>query len=252
MKVLLIEDESHAVKRLSALLKEIDPDLDIVGSLDSIASSVKWLEENGCPDLLFLDIHLADGNSFLIFEQTKITCPIIFATAYDEFAIQAFKVNSIDYLLKPIEKSDLERSLEKLKAFSSSFQHKEETIFEVIKTLKEGKREYKQRFLVKIADRLLPIHVDQTHYFLAEDKLVFLQTGEKKYPIDFTLDQLEEVLDPKTFFRINRKLLGHVQCIQKIFYHLNGKLKVDISPLTKEEVFVSRERAAEFKNWLGA
>ncbi len=252
MKVLLIEDEIHAVKRLSALLRELDSSIEVIGNLDSISSSIRWLQEKGSPDLIFLDIHLADGNSFLLFQHVQPPCPIIFATAYDEYAIQAFKVNSIDYLLKPIEKEELERALKKFRLQSRELPAYEYKIHEVIQSFKLGKKEYKQRFLVKIADRLVPVHVEQARYFFAEEKLVFLQTEDKKYPIDFTLEELEELLDPKLFFRLNRKFLSHIHSIDKIFHHVNGKLKLILKPLVADEIFVSREKATEFKAWLEA
>lgn len=249
MRVLIVEDEAPAVRRLKTLLQEIDSNMEVVAVLDSIESSVKWLAQNGLPDLIFMDIHLSDGNSFLIFEQTEVKSPVIFATAYDEYAVRAFKVNSIDYLLKPIEKGELERALSKYRLFSGQDQHLVD-MREVLNSIKSGKKEYKQRFLVKSSDRLIPVPADQVRYFCAEDKVVFLQTEDKKYIIDFTLDQLEELLDPKKFFRLNRKYVGQMNCIDKIFYHLNGKLKLSLLPNAEEEVFVSREKANDFKAWL--
>ncbi len=249
MRVLVVEDEAPAAKRLVQLIAQIQPSAVIVEVCDSIESTVNWLQGNQAPDLIFMDIQLADGNSFLIFEQTEIKSPVIFATAYDEYAVRAFKVNSVDYLLKPIEKSELERALHKFKTLTSPVQ----TLLhlqDAIQALRSGKKEYKQRFLVRIADRLVPVSVEETRYFMTEDKVVFLQTETHKYPVDFTLDQLESMLDPKLFFRLNRKHLGHVQAIHKIFNHLNGKLKLILSPSQEEEVFVSREKAQEFKAWL--
>lgn len=248
MKILLIEDEIPAAKRLSNLLKEMEPSAIILDTLDSVETSVKWLKVHAEPDLVFMDIHLADGNSFLIFEQIEVKCPIIFATAYDEYAIKAFKVNSIDYLLKPIDKTELQSALTKFK----NSRNTTETIDfkQLINSIKNEKKEYKQRFLVRISDRLVPINTSDVCYFFAEDKMVFLQTEQNKYPIDFTLDQLEEMLDPKLFFRINRKYLGQAKAISKIFNHLNGKLKLVLTPNQEDEIYVSRERASDFKTWL--
>ena len=248
MRILLIEDEIPAANRLASLLKEILPSAKIIDVLDSIESAVKWFKIHQNPDLIIMDIHLADGNSFMIFEQVDIKSPVIFATAYDEYAIKAFKVNSIDYLLKPIEKAELEIAVHKFNSLSA----KNEAIdFKLlINTLKSDRKEYKQRFLVKIADRLVPVNAADVCYFFAEDKLVFLQTRSNIYQIDFTLDQLEEILDPVLFFRLNRKFLGQAPSINKIFNHLNGKLKIVLDPAHPEDLFVSRERASEFKNWL--
>lgn len=231
------------------MLKEARPEVNIMAALDSIEATVNWLKGNGKPDVIFMDIHLSDGNSFLIFEQVEVKCPIIFATAYDEYAVRAFRVNSIDYLLKPILKEDLVRALDKLMFYS---QHRAplDGLQQAIQSIKEARREYKQRFLVRYADRLIPLHVDKARYFCAEDKEVFIQTEDKKYAVDFTLDQLEELLDPKFFFRLNRKYIGQINSIDKIFNHLNGKLKLILSPVTMDEVFVSREKANEFKAWL--
>jgi len=248
MRILLIEDEIPAAKRLNSLLKEMEPSAIILDTIDSVETSVKWLKIHAEPDLIFMDIHLADGNSFLIFEQVELKCPIIFATAYDEYAIKAFKVNSIDYLLKPIEKTELQSAITKFK----NSRNTSETIDfkQLISSIKNKKKEYKQRFLVRISDRLVPINTTDVSYFFAEDKMVFLQTEQNKYPIDFTLDQLEEMLDPQLFFRINRKYLGQVKAISKIFNHLNGKLKLVLTPNQDDEIYVSRERASDFKTWL--
>lgn len=248
MRILLIEDEIPAANRLVNLIKELEPSAEILETLDSVESAVNWFHKQQAPDLVIMDIHLADGNSFLIFDHVEVTCPIIFATAFDEYAIKAFKVNSVDYLLKPIEKHELKSALGKFKNMANK------TIAVDFKTLlesiKQEKKEYKQRFLVKITDRLVPINTADICYFTAEDKLVFLQTERQKYPIDFTLDHLEEILDPTHFFRLNRKFLVQMNSIGKINNHLNGKLKVSLNPDQKEEIFVSRERAPEFKNWL--
>ncbi len=248
MKILLIEDENPAAKRLISLIKEIEPRAEILDVLDSVESAVKWFKLHQEPDLVFMDIHLADGNSFLIFEQTEVKCPVIFATAYDEYAIRAFKVNSIDYLLKPIEKSDLLNAFEKFKNLSKADFSLD--VKSLLASLKNDKKEFKQRFLVRVSDRLVPVHVNEVCYFFAEDKMVFIQTETHKYAIDFTLDQLEELIDPKLFFRLNRKFLGQLKSVSKIFNHLNGKLKIILKPDYPEEIYVSRERAGDFKDWL--
>ena len=247
-----MEDEAPAVKRLTSLLKDTTPTVEILAALDSIEATVNWLKANESPEVIFMDIHLSDGNSFLIFEQVEVKCPVIFATAYDEYAVRAFKVNSIDYLLKPILKEDLARALGKFSSYAMQQRFPLQDLKVAIQSIKLARKEYKQRFLVRYSDRLIPLHVEKARYFCAEDKEVFLQTEDKKYAIDFTLDQLEELLDPKLFFRLNRKYIGQIVSIDKIFNHLNGKLKLILSPTTLEDVFVSRERASEFKAWLEA
>lgn len=247
MRILIIEDEVLAFARLSKLLMEVEPSAQVIGHVESIESAVDWLQNNTIPDLILSDIHLADGSSFLIFEKIKVACPIIFTTAYDEYALKAFKLNSIDYLLKPVEKGELRAALEKFKLQNSNGTLK---INEAISTLLHTQKTYKERFLVKMADRLIPIATQELSYFASEDKYVMLYHNTKKYPVDFTLEELETLLDPKMFFRLNRKVTTHISAISKISNHLNGKLKVELSPTYSEEIYVSRERAGDFKNWL--
>jgi DNA-binding LytR/AlgR family response regulator len=251
MKVLIIEDEWPAAKRLIALINEVLPDPSIVGHLDSIESTVDWFKINDMPDLVFMDIQLADGYSFEIFNQIDVSAPIIFTTAYDEYALEAFKVNSIDYLLKPIEKSKLEKSLLKLNRLSNN------NITETVKDLNRlidqlrVKTDFKKRFLIKQKNRLITIRDEQIAYFHASNKLVELVTFEKRHFImDETLEQYEVQVDPSMFFRLNRSILANRSAIQDIITHFNGKLKIHLKPDMKEEIFVSREKASVFKQWL--
>ncbi|MFN0047922.1 MAG: LytR/AlgR family response regulator transcription factor [Cytophagales bacterium] len=241
MKIVIVEDEMPAAKRLEKLIKEIDNDIVIEAKLDSIETAVHWFSNHAQPDLIFMDIELADGQSFEIFNQIKITTPVIFATAYDEFALKAFKVNSIDYLLKPIDKDALRAAIEKFKELKKSFSS-EFDINAVLKTL-SGNKEGKSRFLVKLGERLISIEKEQIAYFMSEDKLTFLVTHDKnKYVMDYTLDELELQVHSKEFFRINRQFIASAKSIGSIHNYFNGKLKLTLAPPVKEEVLVSRER----------
>jgi DNA-binding LytR/AlgR family response regulator len=251
MKALIIEDEPLAARRLQKLFLELEKDAEVLGLLDSVKSSVEWLNHKPNPDLLLMDIQLSDGLCFDILLKTNVQVPIIFTTAYDEFALKAFKLNSVDYLLKPIDKDELKRAIDKFKSLSgfrkSSFS--EDQIKNVIDLLSK-QQPYKTRFLVKLGDRLEPVSVSEIDYFFAEDKLNFIVTKGKKMFMDYSLDELEPQLDPVNFFRLNRKFIASINSIGNIFTHLNGKLKIVVKGLEKEEIFVSRERATEFKKWL--
>lgn len=248
MKIVIIEDEIPAYEQLVKLIYEVDPSIEIVSHLDSIESALKWFASNKEPDLILSDIHLADGPSFLIYEKINPTCSIIFTTAYDDYALKAFKLNSIDYLLKPIDKIELRRAIEKYKNI-----RKDPAVSDMqkmISTLMNHQKSYKDRFLVKLADRLLSVTSRDISYFAAEDKFVSLYHQGQKYLIDFTIEDLEGLLDPKIFFRLNRKVIANISSIAKISNHFNGKLKVDLLPDYLDEIFVSREKAGSFKNWL--
>lgn len=249
MKILIVEDEQHAAQRLEKMIADLRPNFTKPYFCDGIENTLGWLEKNGQPDLIFLDIHLSDGISFHLFEQTKITAPVIFTTAYDQYALKAFKVNSIDYLLKPIEKELLNNAIEKWETNKMSFQ---------LQTvdwngLAKQKEQFKNRFLVKLGDRLISVPAEQIDYFVSEEKLTILHTQGKKYVVDFSLEELEEMLSPTQFFRLNRKAIASISSIDQIHQHFNGKLKITLKPnFEGEELFVSREKSPAFKNWLGA
>lgn len=252
MKIVIIEDEIPAAKRLEKLIKEIDPAIIIETKLDSIEAAVEWFSTHAQPDLILMDIELADGQSFEIFNQVKITAPVIFATAYDEFALKAFKVNSIDYLLKPLEKAELSAAIGKFKAIKNSFSSSsaELNINALLQSLAKPPT-FKSRFLIKLGERLISVEKTQIAYFTSEDKLTFLVTHDKnKYVMDQTLDELEHLLDPKEFFRINRQFISGPKAIIGIHTYFNGKLKLTMQPPAKEEVLVSREKSPLFKEWL--
>jgi DNA-binding LytR/AlgR family response regulator len=252
MKVLIIEDEAPAARRLEQLIKAYDSSISIAGVIESIAAAVRWLKESRSPDLIFMDIQLADGISFEIFRQLEVKVPVIFTTAYDQYTLQAFKVNSIGYLLKPITQEELNESMGKFQHLKELFNQTEPVMLQsLLNSIQQGQKVYKSRFLVKLGDRLIFIFSEQIAYFMAEDKLVFIISNEgNKYNTDFSLDDLENLLSPKFFFRINRQLITHIQSIRNIHHYFNGKLKLSLHPEPAQNVIVSRERAALFKKWL--
>lgn len=261
MKVLIIEDEAPASRRLQKLIEEIVPNAEVMAILDSIETSVQWLSTQPTPALIFMDIQLADGVSFDIFEQVQIQTPVIFTTAYDNYSLKAFKVNSIDYLLKPINRDELRQSIEKyhqLKAQFSSDNYQQQ-IGSLLKTLSMGAEQkqvdnYKNRFLVKLGDRLESVAESSIGYFQAKDKMVLLVNQQnKKFPVDYSLDDLERLLNPAHFFRINRQFIVRIDAIQSIHTYFNGKLKIMLTPEVKnQDIIISRERSTQFKQWLDA
>jgi len=251
MKVLILEDEALSASRASQLLLECNPATQVLGTLESIEEAAAWFNENPEPDLLLLDIHLSDGLCFGLFEHISIKCPVIFTTAYDRYALQAFKMNSIDYLLKPIDKQDLSRALAKYEALNPSREIVPIDLQNLRSTLQLLTKKYKTRFLVKYADTLLFKNVDEVAYFYADDRVVFLVTNDgKKFLVDSNLENLEEVLDPTLFFRVNRKIIAKVESIQKVKTLLSSRLQVFLKPSFNQEVYVSKYKSQEFKDWL--
>jgi len=248
MKAIIIEDEKLSAEHLQTLLKKIDPKIEIVARFDSVKKSVEEFNKGLTADLLFVDIHLADGLSFDIFSKTNINVPIIFTTAFDEYAIQAFKVNSIDYLLKPIGIADLKTALEKFKQISTKGQAA--IIENINQAYQNFSKQFKNRFMVKIGDTISSIKTDDISYFISEDGLVLLVSGSKRYIIDYTLDALETMISPDTFFRINRKIILHISAITKVSSYFNGRLKIHSEALNEDDSIVSRERVSDFKEWL--
>ena len=250
MKALIIEDEKAAVRNLKALLAEEAPDIEVIAVLDSIAESLDWFSDNRMPELIFLDIHLADGSSFEIFEHVDITCPIIFTTAYDEYALRAFKVNSIDYLLKPIGQSDIRKSIGKLKQLKSDPVVKELDYSNLINILKQQDK-YKTNFLVPVkGDKLLPLSVDMILFFyIHEGNVKAVVTDGKEYTFTQTLDELSDCLNPDLFFRINRQYLISRKAVQDIDLWFNGRLSVNLKVPVEEKILVSKVRVSEFKEW---
>lgn len=249
MKVIIIEDEQAAKNRLERMLKEIDSSIELIYWFEDIESSVEYFQTKPLADLVFMDIQLADGISFEVFKQTEVDIPIIFTTAYDEYALKAFKVNSIDYLLKPFQKEELEKSIEKLLNIQQN--PSQQLLTNLLDDFVQPKQHYKKRFLFKLGTQYIPVGVEEIAYFYAEDKVVFAKLfSERKFLIDSSLDDLEKNLHPSNFFRINRKIIANQQAITNIHQHLNGKLKLIVQPIFNQETFVSREKAGNFKDWM--
>lgn len=249
MKVIIIEDEMLSAEHLELLLKRIDSEISIIGIFDSVKKSITEFEKGLKADLLFVDIHLADGLSFEIFSKISIETPVIFTTAFDEYAIQAFKVNSIDYLLKPIGLSELQVAVDKFKKWNLVNQ---KSLLEQLSHLYSSfNKQYKTRFMVKMGDQIVSIKAEDILHFIAKDGIVLLMSKDvKRYPVDFTLDQIDEMLDPTVFFRINRKVIININAIQKVTSYFNSRLKVNAIQLSDDSAIVSRDRVSEFKMWL--
>lgn len=251
MQVLIIEDETPAANRLAKLLQHLDDDISIVNKLDSIESSVKFLKTSKAIDLIFMDIQLADGLSFDIFQQTNITTPVIFTTAFDQYTLKAFKVNSIDYLLKPIDEKELEKAVEKYRQlYDRKNNVSSENIQKLLLELNFSK--YKERLLIKRGQQLSYLKTKSTAYCFADGKLCYaVDFNGNKYLLENNLSDLEEQLQPNIFFRINRHLLINIEAVKKVHVWLGGRLKLEIMPATNVETVVSRERVNGFKEWLG-
>ena len=252
MKVLVVEDEKMAANRLIKLLEKQLPGVMVLAQLDSVKKTVKWLGANDAPDLLFLDIQLADGLSFEIFEKTEVKAPIIFTTAYDEYAIQAFKVNSIDYLLKPIDPKALENALVKYqKRYHAPEVSSSVDINMLQQAMQMMTKQYKERFVVKIGDHIRTIPTENAAYFFSQEKATFLQTFDKsRFIIDYTLEQVEHLVDPAQFFRINRKYLVALASIEDIVSYTNSRLRLILKHSDDMDAIVSRDKVNDFKKWL--
>lgn len=252
MKILIIEDEEPAAKRLQKMLKEIEPDIHVLGQIVSVSSAVKWFGENPQPDLLFSDIQLSDGLSFEFFKAVEVSCPVIFTTAYDQYAIDAFKVNSIDYLLKPIKKEELEKAVGKFRKLAVTAAPPAIDINKLLQTLSPAGAEYKKRFVVRYGEHIKTIDIEEVVYFYTEDKVTFLCTKDgRRYVIDYNLDTLDASLDPKSFFRINRQYIIGIHSIAEMFAYTKSRVLIKLNPPAKHETIVSTERSADFKHWLG-
>lgn len=251
MKVLIVEDEKLSADRLAQLTRTIEPDAEIVAVVDSVKRTVEWLNANAAPDLLFLDIQLADGLSFEIFDKVHLTAPVIFTTAYDEYAIKAFKVNSVDYLLKPIDKEDLAAALKKYRQVTRIPAQMAVSADKLEALLAGIGRSFKERFIIKVGDHIRSVEVKNVDYFVSQEKATYLQTGEgKRFIVDFTLDQVEALVDPSVFFRINRKYLVSFEAIADIVAWSNSRLRLVLRNCDDREVVVAREKVNAFKEWL--
>jgi len=249
MRTIIIEDEKLSADYLTSMLKRINPEIEIIAVYDSVKRSIEEFQKGIKADILFVDIHLSDGLSFDIFSKTQVDIPIIFTTAYDEYAIKAFKLNSVDYLLKPIGVDDLKNALLKFNKTKNTFQNK--TLEEISKIYLEQNKQFKNRFLVKMGESITSIKTEEIIHFIAEDGVVLLVTNQnKRYTIDYTLDQLESKVDPSLFFRINRKVFINIHAIQKVGTYFNSRLKINSTSLDEDSCVVSRDRVSDFKKWL--
>ena len=258
MKVLIIEDEELAAKKLQKTLATIEPTAEVVGVTDSIRSSVNWLENNDSPDVILMDIELADGQSFEIFDRTAIKSTVIFTTSYDEYALKAFKVSSVDYLLKPVQKEDLRGALEKFRGMKTLYGNMADrdalNVEGLVKQLQEKlqPKEYRKRFLVKHAQKLVSIEVNDIAYFYSDGRLNFFKTNDnKKFVVDYIMDELEDMLDPERYFRISRSFYVSVSSIDQIHDYFGNRLILHLNPAVDKEAIVSREKVTEFKKWMG-
>ena len=252
MKVVIIEDEAPAFRRLEKILHEVDQSIEILEVFDSIEDTVGYFKSHDAPDLVFMDIQISDGISFQIFDQVEVRCPVIFTTAFDEYMLKAFKVNSVDYLLKPIKKEELEAAIEKYKmlhhakaSFSSG------ALSEILSQVKLGGVQYKSRFLVKQGERMLAIKSKDIVCFQSKHGVVHIVTkNEKSYLSDFTLDDLSSLLDPNSFYRANRQFIVHIDYINTVHKYFKGKLLVEMDHFAGDQIIVSTEKATSFKGWI--
>lgn len=253
MNVLIIEDEPFAQQELIRLLHETDPSLHVLECIDSVEESVEYLSQAREIDLIFMDIQLSDGLSFEIFNLTEVKPPVIFTTAYDEYAIKAFKVNSIDYLLKPVDEDDLARALEKFRKLQHT-SAKNESYFST-KQLKEVlglyRPSYKNRLVVRLGDKIQHVDANDIAYFFSEDKVSFLMTTKgKKYIINYSLEQIESFMNPDDFYRLNRQFIANISAISTIDKYFNSRLKIGLNPEVEDDVLISRTKVTDFLNWL--
>ncbi len=254
MKILIIEDEELAVKKLHKMLISIDKDVEVIANLDSIESSVEWLENNETPDLIMMDIELLDGQSFEIFNRVKVMSPVIFTTSYDEYALKAFKVNSVDYLLKPIQKEDLTAALDKYKKMFVAAAPPSINMDMLVKELQQKlqPKEFRKRFLVKNVQKLVSVETEEIAYFYSDGRLNFFKTYDnKKYVVDYTMDEMEDMLDPEKYFRISRSFYVSIASVDQINDYFGNRLILTLKPAVDKEALVSREKVTEFKKWLG-
>ena len=260
MNILIVEDEDLAVKKLKKTLFSVDESATVVGESDSIKGTVSWLENNPTPDLILMDIELSDGQSFEIFNHVQVKSPVIFITSYDEYALKAFKVNSVDYLLKPVQKEDLQAALEKFREMKKMYKTDSAappaaiSIDDIVKELQQKlqTKEYRKRFLVKHGQKLVSVEVDEIAYFFSDGRLNFFKTFDnRKFVVDYTMDELNEMLDPNKYFRISRSFYISVDSVSQIHDYFGNRLILQLKPETDKEAIVSREKVTDFKTWLG-
>ncbi|BBE18740.1 two-component system response regulator [Aquipluma nitroreducens] len=247
MKAIVFEDETRAANHLERLLARVAPEISVLAKLESVRDAVKYLQNNPEPELIFSDIQLADGLSFEIYKQVEVSCPIIFTTAYDHYAIEAFKTNGIDYLLKPVEEERLRQAIDKAKHFSPGL------VLEKLLAMNRpvAEKAYKSRFMVKVGDKIKSVPVEEILVFYSQEKASFIRTTDTHtYCIDYALDQLEPMLDPEKYFRINRKYIVAIDACTNILAWTNSRLRLKIEGIDDSDIIVARERVVEFKSWL--
>lgn len=249
MNVLIIENEKLAAGRLTRLLQSINPDLTISAILETVESSINWMEENEKPDLILMDIQLDDGLCFEIFETIHVDTPIIFTTAYDKYTLKAFKVNSVDYLLKPIDKNELVLALDKFKNLHAT---QKSSLINIDQLLQDINKQYKSRFLIKIGTKYRSVSINEIRFFYVSEKSTFLKTAEgRSYGIDYSLDKLQPLLDPAQFYRLNRNCLINISSIRDMQSYSSSRLQLIIKDETQSELFVvSRDKVSAFKKWM--
>lgn len=254
MRILIIEDEIPAQRMIIDLVKEVKPDAEIVGAINSVQESVQWLKSNPHPEIILMDIQLSDGVSFEVLKQVPVTSMIIFTTAFDEYAIQAFKVNSLDYLLKPVDAGDLKKAFEKYNMYSRNFlKHKNnDTNFdEILLAIKDASPNYRKHFLIKTQESFFRLAANDVAFFYSMEKITFAVTLlSRKYLLDLSLESLREQLNPEQFFKINRQIIVNCNAIVKVHTYFQGKLVVETKPKHSEKIIVGKDKAAEFKRWL--
>lgn len=249
MNLLIIEDEPASAMRLKKLTEEIDPGIVVLDILDSISSAVEWFKTHTEPDLVLSDIHLADGLSFEIFREVNISCPVIFTTAFDQYAIQAFKVNSIDYLLKPIKKTELAEAIRKFKKIQPATPGFD--LSQLTAMLGKVEKDYLKRLMIRIGQQIKVVEIKDLAYFYIDEKIVFgVSFNKDRHPMDLSLDQLEKQLDPERFFRINRAFIISLESIETMITYSKARIKIRLKPPCEQESITSTERSAEFRDWL--
>lgn len=250
MRAIIIEDEQRSAKRMRRLIEESGRDISILTCLGSVQESNEWFKNNPLPDLIFSDIQLGDGSVFDVFGKMKQIPPVIFTTAFDEFALNAFKANGIDYLLKPIDPEELNHAIDKFLSFSKNVIGSV-PMEKIAQLLQKEEKIFKSRFIIKVGQKIKSVKSEDIACFYSMMKATYLQTNQRRnYPIDYTLDQLEVILDPQLFFRVNRKLIIHIDAIDEIHTWSGSRLKIVLQCNYDEDVVVSRDRVKEFKEWL--
>jgi two-component system LytT family response regulator len=250
MKIIIIEDEFIAAETLKSLMTEISEDIEILAILQSIEESVEWFENHPSPDLVFMDIHLADGSAFMIFDSVEIKCPVIFTTAYDEYALKAFEVNSIDYILKPISKVALEKAVSKYEKFIGNTVQNQNLINSLLENLKRYNKSYKSYFLIHEKDKLIPLALNDVYYIFIDTKIVKVVTSDNKgHYLDKTLDEIMNELDPEKFFRANRQYIISRSSVKDASLWFGNKLSVNLKIPVNEKIIISKARVKEFKQW---